>query len=271
MKKKISLLTIELVMIVITILFIIPIWMVLVNSFKTNIELINFSLALPKHLLIENYIRVFTQGNGLKALTNGVILSTTSVAIGVILSSMAAFYIARTKKRFALIMYSTFVIGLIVPGATIPTYLILKILHMTNTYHGLILVYATGALSFNIFLYTGFIKTVPKGLDEAAAMDGCKGYRLFFTIIFPLLKPTTATIVIFNFLGVWNDVSTQLYFASPDMWTMPMTVYSFFGRLYNEWNVIFADIIVTLIPLIVLYGACQKYIVSGMTAGAIKS
>ncbi|RCX18864.1 carbohydrate ABC transporter membrane protein 2 (CUT1 family) [Anaerobacterium chartisolvens] len=271
MKKSVGNYILEIVMIFIAILFTVPLWMVLVNSVKSITEVAEFGIWLPKQFHFENYVRVFAEAKAVRGLLNGIILSFSTVIISVVFASMASFYISRSRKKIAGILYVIFVLGIIVPSAVIPTYLVLNFMGMINTYHGLILVNAAGVIPFSVFLYCGYISTVPRGLDEAAVIDGCSGFHMFFKIIFPLLKPVTVTIGIFNFLGVWNDVTNQLYFASPDKWTMPMTVYSFYGTLYNEWNVIFADIVVTLVPLFIIYILGQKYIISGMTAGAIKA
>lgn len=271
MKQKLLKYLLEVIILVVVVICMIPLWMVFVNSVKSIPDVAEFGIWFPKILHFENYIRVFTEAHAVRGLLNGLFLSSTTVIISVVFTSMAAFYISRSNRKLSRSLYAIFVLGIIIPSAVIPTYLVLSFMKMINTYYGLILVYVTGAIPFSVFLYSGYIKSVPRGLDEAAVIDGCSGLHMFFKIVFPLLKPVTVTIGIFNFLGVWNDVTGLLYFASPDKWSMPMTVYSFYGILYNEWNVIFADIIVTLIPLFIIYIIGQKYIISGMTAGAIKA
>src|SRR5690606_37439513 len=134
-----------------------------------------------------------------------------------------------------------FITGLIVPVAFIPTYLVLNKLELLNTYSGLILVSATFGLPMSVFLYACFIRTIPAELDEAGIIDGCKPLTLFFRIIFPLLKPVTMTLLIFNFVGSWNDIQVPLFFANGDKWALPLTVYTFYGSYMQSWNLIFAD------------------------------
>ena len=271
MKINVSKYILEAIMVLVTLLFIVPLWMVVVNSVKSISDVAEFGMWFPNKFHFENYIRVFAEAHALRGLINGTIISSANVIISVVISSMASYYISRSGRKLSGILYGSFVLGIIVPSAVIPTFLVLKYMDLFNTYLGLILVYVAGAIPFSIFLYTGYIKTVPRGLDEAALIDGSSTLYMFFKIIFPLLKPVTVTIGIFNFLGVWNDVTYQLYFASPNKWTMSMLVFKFFNSLYNEWNVVFADIVVTLLPMYIIYVLGQKYIISGMTAGALKA
>lgn len=273
MKRKLKIIdyTFEIFILLITLIICIPLWIVFVNSFKPLDEALQLSLRFPVKFTYESYIIVFKESNALRALLNGIILATSTVVVSAIVTSMASFYFCRSSSKTSVNIYNLFVAGLIIPSAVIPTYLILFLLKLNNTYLGLILIFVTYTIPFSTFFYTGYIKTVPREMDEAAIIDGCSRLKLFFVIIFPLIKPATATILILNFLGVWNDVQSQLYFASADKWGMPMTVYNFYGKYMAKWNVIFADIIITIAPIFILYLFAQKYIVSGMTAGAIKA
>lgn len=252
-------------------IFLIPLWMVFINSLKEKKEASEFSVALPVKWLFSNYIEVFQSANIPRAFINGVIISAGSVLIILIFSSIAAFAIARSSSRWSNIVYYVFLCGLVIPVAFIPTYLVLNVLHLLNTYIGLILVAATYGLPMSIFLYCGFIKSIPREMDEAAILDGCRPLRMMFQIIIPLLKPITVTLLIFNFVGSWNDIQVPLFFSNSNKWALPLTVYNFYGAHASSWNLIFADIIITILPLLVLYVFGQKYIIAGMTAGAVKS
>lgn len=252
-------------------IFIIPLFMVLVNSFKTSKEAGKFAVTLPAEWLFSNYSIVFESADIGKAFINGVIISTGSVLTILIVASIAAYAIARSRSRWANVLYYVFLCGLVIPIAFIPTYLVLDKLNLLGSYMGLILVSATYGLPMSVFLYTGFIKSLPRELDEAAIVEGCPPVRLFYSILLPLLKPVTVTLLIFNFVGCWNDIQVPLYFSNSDKWALPLTVYSFYGAYSSSWNLIFADIVLTVLPLLVLYILGQKYIISGMTAGAVKS
>lgn len=267
---KIKRISMEIVMLVISILYLIPAWLVLVNSLKDSKAANKLSIGLPSDFKFENYITVFKEGNVFRSLINGVFIASVSVFLVILFSSIAAFVIARRKSKTTEFVFSLIVAGLIVPGAIIPSFIVLKVLGLLNTYAGLIFMYTTYCLPVSVFLYAGFIKSVPKELDEASVMDGCGSLRLFFQIVFPLLKPVTITVVVFNFMGIWNDIQTQLFLAGSDKWTMPMTVYSFYGKYSQNWNLVFADVIITILPILGLYIFGQKYMVSGMTAGAVK-
>lgn len=260
----------ELIMLIVILVYIIPVWMVLINSFKATDEANKFSIGFPTEFHFENYILVFQESNAFRAFLNGFFIASVVGIIAVLVTSMASFYLARACSRFARFSYSYFVSGLIIPVAIVPTYFALLALKLNNTYLGLIIVFVTYTIPLSVFLYTGFMKTVPRDMDEAAVIDGCGKFRTFFQVVFPLLAPVTTTVVVFNFVGVWNDVLTFLYFAGGDKWALPMTVYSFFGKYNQYWNLVFADIIFTIIPCLLLYIFGQKYVVSGMTAGAVK-
>lgn len=252
-------------------IFIIPLFMVLVNSFKTSKEAGKFAVTLPAEWLFSNYSIVFESANIGKAFINGIVISTGSVLTILIVASIAAYAIARSRSKWANVLYYVFLCGLVIPIAFIPTYLVLDKLNLLGSYMGLILVSATYGLPMSVFLYTGFIKSLPRELDEAAIVEGCPPVRLFYSILLPLLKPVTVTLLIFNFVGCWNDIQVPLYFSNSDKWALPLTVYSFYGAYSSSWNLIFADIVLTVLPLLVLYILGQKYIISGMTAGAVKS
>lgn len=271
MKNVIKKLVFYVVSIICAVIFLIPLWMVLVNSFKDKKGASAFSILFPEEWLFSNYTEVFESANIIKAFMNGLIISTGSVVIILIVSSIAAFAIARSQTKWANAIYYIFLSGLVIPVAFIPTYLVLNTLHLLNSYTGLILISATYGLPMSIFLYCGFIKTIPRELDEAAILDGCPPVKMMFTVIMPLLKPITVTLLIFNFVGSWNDIQVPLYFSNSDKWALPLTVYNFYGAHASSWNLIFADIIITISPLLVLYLFGQKYIISGMTAGAVKS
>lgn len=260
------------VVFLVSLVYIIPIWMVLVNSLKSSADANMMGIGLPvdKLLHLENYSQVIREGGIARAFLNGIIESTGSVVIIIFAASAAAFVIARANSRLTNTVFLLFIMGLIVPVAYIPTYLVLDRLHLLDTYTGVILIFTTYGLPQSTFLYVQFIKTIPRELDEAAILDGSTSLQLYGKIIFPLLKPITATVFILSFVGAWNDVMIPMFFVNGNKWALPLTVYNFYGGYMKSWNLIFADIIITISPLIIIYLAAQKNIVEGMTAGAVK-
>jgi len=272
MKRNIKKYIIRFVLILVCLVYLIPEWMVLVNSLKPSRDANLFGISLPSGLKFEfeNYLVVFREGGILRAFFNGVLEATLSVGGVILLSSISAFIISRKRTRFTEFAFYTFICGLIIPAAMIPTYLVLNATHLINSYLGIILIFTTYGLPISVFLYSGFVKTIPRELDESAFLDGCGSLRMFYQIIFPLMKPVSMTILIFSFIGAWNDVMIPLFFVGGDKWALPLTIYNFYGARLQEWNLIFADIVITVLPLLVIYIFAQKYIISGMTAGAVK-
>ena len=267
---SLSTLLIEILMFLVTIVFLVPIWMTLVNSFNSQFDASYLHLSIPAKLHIENYLIVLRESSVLKGLFNGLLLAISSTIIIVLTSSMAAFYISRTDSKFAHAMFSIFIIGNVIPLAIVPTYYLVRLLQIRDTYLSLILVFSAAIIPFAIFLFTGFIKTIPRELDEAALIDGSSQFQVFSQIVLPLLKPITTTVTTFSFIWVWNDSQIQMYLSNSDKWTMPMTVYEFYGRFAQHWELVFGDVIVSMIPCLILYMFLQRYIIAGLTAGAVK-
>ncbi len=269
-KNRLKLLSFNATFILLGLLYLIPFFMVFVNSFKTVREARKLNLALPTEWKYENYSTVIEEAKLVLAAGNGLIFSVTTMVIVLLFCSMTAYILSRRQDRKTKLIYNYIMMGLIVPVAVIPTFLILTTLQLQGTYIGLILLYSAGATPFAVFLYYGFIKTIPTELDEAAIVDGAGRLRIFFTIVFPLLKPITVTAGIFTFMNVWNDFSTQLIFGSSKIRSMPPSVYAFFGKYMQSWNLVFADIMLTILPIVIIYIFAQRYIIGGMTAGAVK-
>lgn len=271
MKKKYSLLLLEAAMIIVSLIIIIPLLIMVLGAFKSSVEASAFNIKLPTKWYLGNFQFVIEKGNIIRAMINSIILTGGATAFGVLFAAMAAFIIARRNTKGAGKLNNYFLIGMIAPMQIITTYAVLKFLNLNGSFPGLIMVYIGINLPFNIFLFSNFIKGIPRELDEAALVDGCGVYRLFFKIIFPLLKTVTATSVIIFAMSVWNDFQLPLYLLNtPKKWTMPLTVYNFYGQYYSSWNYVFADMILTAVPIMILYLFAQKYIIAGMTQGAVK-
>jgi len=273
LKKKMNILNIWLIILIwlisLTILY--PIAMVLVTSFKSYGEANFLSINLPKEFLFENYVQVFKEGNILRSLLNSLVITVSAVALIVILSSMLSFILARNRNKINKVIFVLLMLGICAPFTALPTIKLLQVLHIYGSRFSLVLVYSAMFMPFSTLLITRYIATLPKELDEAAVIDGCTGFSLFFRIIFPLLRPITITVGVINFMWVWNDFQLPLYLLnSPSLYTLPLSVYNFFGQYNRSWNLVSADMVLVSLPVVVIYFLAQKYIIGGMIAGAVK-
>lgn len=160
---------------------------------------------------------------------------------------------------------------MIIPVQTISTIKLQQMLHIYGEYMGVIIICVVFNISFAVFLYTGFFKSIPREIDEATFMDGASTLQTFFYIIFPIAKSATVSVASLIFLGIWNDINIPLYYMSDSkLWTMPITIYNFFGQYYQSWNLVFANIVLIALPVFLIYVLSQRYLVAGLTVGAVK-
>jgi raffinose/stachyose/melibiose transport system permease protein len=254
-----------------SLIIIIPLLLVLLSSLKDRAGASLMSLSLPKIFHFENYIQVIKEGSLLRSFVNSLLITTGSVVVSIAASSMASFVLSRNRTKRNNGIYYYFLIGLIAPINMITVIRTLQFIHLMNTYPGIILLYSALLMSFSVFLYYGFVNTVPRELDESAFIDGSSSIDLFLRIVFPLLKPVTFTIMVINFMGAWNNFIIPLYVLNrSNMWPMTLAIYNFYGWRVSEWQLVNADVILTIAPVVLLYIIGQRYIISGMTAGAIK-
>jgi len=272
MRKNIIRYITVVILMLLAVAYLVPLWLILVNSLKTKGEANLLGVGLPSgiNLHFENYLTVFKEGGVVLGFFNGLIEAIGSCIIIIMFSSLAAFIINRRKTKFTSAIYYLFISGLIIPAAFVPTYLVLNLTKLLNTYTGLIFIFSAYGIPISVFLYTGFLNTISKELDESAFLDGCSPMRMFFKILFPLLIPVTTTIFLLCFVGAWNDVMIPLFFANGDKWALPLSLYKFQGTYGTRWNLMFADIVITILPLLILYLFAQKYMIEGLTAGAMK-
>lgn len=257
---------------VVTMICLVPLLLILFNSFKDRVAAQSMSLTLPEFPFCwENFTTVIERGKLAGAFVNSITYSVGSVILSVLLSTMAAYVLSRNGTKFRNILYLYMVLGLTMPINYVALTKVMIFLHLNNTKLGIILLYTATQTPFTTFLVHGFVAKIPQDLDEAAVIDGCGPVRLFLQIILPLLKPVLATAIVLVFLNTWNEFISPLYFlSSSDKWPMTLSVYSFFGMYFKDWNLICADILLTCLPVIIVYVFGQKYIVAGMTAGSVK-
>lgn len=269
--KKVGHVIANIISLFISLVVLIPLVVLFLNSFKTSAESSSMTLSLPTEWVVENYATVIEQGKLVSSFFNGMIYATGSVVIIVIVVSAAAYVISRNQKGINRFLYYFIISGIAIPINNVALMKVMQMLHLVNTRIGIILLYAAINIPLSLFLAYGFIDTIPRELDEAAVIDGCTPKQLFIKVIAPLLKPIVSTLFVLDFMAVWNDFTMPLYYLNnSNKWPMTLAVYNFFGAFQNSYNLIAADIILTLIPVLVVFVLGQKYIVGGVSAGAVK-
>lgn len=248
-----------------------PFYVVFINAFKSKGEAARMNINFPTAWHFENFAEVIQKGKLISGFFNSLLYAGISTSIGVLLSAMAAFVLCRNQTRTNRTIFYFVLCGLFFPINYVTLIQVLNFLQLNNSRVGLILVYVAGMIPFCVFVLRNFVLTVPIELDEAAVLDGVGPLGLFFHIAVPLLKPALITCFLLQFIGLWSDFLTPLYIISSSaLWPMNLAVYNFFGRFQSYWNLVFADILLTILPVIVLYLLGQRYIISGMTTGAVK-
>lgn len=253
-----------------SILVVAPFAIIILNSFKTKKEASEMNFKLPiQWNLLNNYEEVFKTGI-LRAFFNSCGVTFLALILILITSALTAFILQRRESGFTKRLTTFFVIGLILPGQIIPTYMICDFLHLKG-FLGAAIVLAAANIPLGVFMYIGYLKSISISIDEAAIVDGCNTFQLFFKVIVPLLKPMTVTLFIINFMGIWNDFGTTIYFLNNSQnYTLTLTIYNFFGAHGSDWNLVFANVVLVSLPVILIYFTAQKHIMSGMTSGAVK-
>ena len=272
-KKLLTNLFISGFLIILTGIAIFPLIMALINSFKTNRELLLNVLSLPEKIGLENYLRTIDKMHYGRSFINTVFLASLSIFFIVLFSSLAGWRLCRTKTGLSRFVLKLFVFSMLIPFSSImiPIYRVTLILNIKNSLLGLSFIYAGLGVSMAVFLYHGFVKGIPIEMEEAAAIDGCCMFQIFLRIVFPMLKPITATIVITNVLWVWNDFLLPLIIVSDNKkYTLLLSTNTLFGQYSSDWTAILGALILAALPVVVFYIIFQKQILRGITDGAIK-
>ena len=269
-KKEIA---IMIILLVLGIIFISPILLLVMNSFKPYKDMIYNFLSLPIPFTMENYAVAIQRMDFFRVFLNSVIVTGLTVFFGVIFSFMAAYGISHIRSKKGKFLYFLFTMGQIIPFHTIMIALqtMTAELKLNNKLWVLVCLYIGFHSAFGIFTYVGFLKSIPKELEEAACIDGCGVVRTMVQVIFPLVKPTSITIGVLFFLWTWNDfLMPSLMISDSNKRTLTVMIYMFKSNASSEWNLLIAALTLSIIPIVVLYILAQKYITSGITAGAIK-
>ncbi|KUP05167.1 sugar ABC transporter permease [Bacillus coahuilensis m2-6] len=257
----------------IAIIFLVPFYYVVSNSLKTFAEILLNTSALPTVLQFSNYVEAWEKMNYLKVFTNSLIITLVSNLVIVIFCSMAAYMLVRTKNKWSQIIFLMFVAAMVIPfqSIMIPLVSFTSKLGLLNSIPGIVIMYLGFGSGLAIFLYHGFIKGIPIELEEAAIIDGCSRFGVFWRIVFPLLKPITVTIIILNSLWIWNDfLLPLLVLQDPNLRTIPLATFFFFGEYTKQWDLALAALMLGIIPLLIFFFFMQKHIIKGIVSGSIK-
>lgn len=270
-KTKAKMYALEFVMWAASLVIWIPLILIAVNAVKTPAETNVLTLSLPRSWQFENFAEVFRETSIVRSFFNSVLVTVCSIGLSVFVGTLAGYTLNRNSDGLNKKIYVFFLAGMIVPVQIIALIQVLQKLHLMDNYIGLILVYASMFIPQSVFMVHGFVSTVPKDMDEAGIVDGCTPWQLFLKIMFPLLKPILVTLFITQFVFVWNDFQMPLYLIqSSKNWTIVLGVYNFLGQYNSQWNMVCAYILLSSLPVILVYLAGQKYIIDGMVAGAVK-
>ena len=254
-------------------IFVIPFLFMLVNSLKDRKSANKLSISLPETIHLENFAEVIREQNYmlLRAYKNSFILAVFSIILLILFSSMAGYVLQRRSDRRMSAASALILAGLMVPPAIMPTIWVLQTLGIYKTMFGMILIEVALHTPFTVMLYRGFMASIPVELEDASYIDGCSGWKTFWTVVFPLLKPVSATVTILNAVSVFNDFMNPLYFlpGSKNV-TLQLTLYSFIGQFSSSYHLLFADVILIVLPMLILFFILNDRIVDGMTAGAVK-
>lgn len=271
-KRVIKRLSIMAVGFVLALLFISPVFILVNSSFKSLQDIYINVLALPKQLSFQNYTKAFKEMDYVKAFMNSFAITWISTALIILISSMAAWVLVRYKTRTSKILFLMFAAVQLIPFQCVmlPLVDIMSKLHLMNR-PGLVFMYMGFGCAMSIILFHGFIKNIPIELEEAAIIDGCNMVQTFINIVLPLLKGIIATVAVINVMWIWNDfLLPSLVINKNGMQTLPLRTYLFFGQFTKKWDLATASLMLCMIPIVLFYLSCQKYIVKGITAGVGK-
>ncbi|GAE28841.1 carbohydrate ABC transporter permease [Halalkalibacter hemicellulosilyticus] len=250
-----------------------PIYLAVVNSFKTQSEIFSNVLALPTSLNFDNYINAMQQVNFFSSMWNTVIVTTIGLLGIIVCGSLAGYKLARTKSKLSSLFFLVFIASMLIPFHSIMITLtqVANNIGVQGSPYGLGLIYIGLGVNMAIFLCHGFTKTIPKELEESAKIDGANEIQIFMKIIFPMLTPILVTIAILNILWLWNDfLLPLLMLTNVNNYTLILAINMLFGEYNNDWPQILSALVITALPLIIFYLVFQRFILHGIAEGAVK-
>lgn len=272
-KEKIRKIILYVILSVFLVTCIYPIIWLLINSFKTTDELFANTWGLPKTFTLQNYYHAIVKNKMLLYFRNSVFVSAVSVAVILLVSLMAAFGVTRLRWKYGSLFLKIFLLGLMVPayGSIIPLYSIFMKMGILNHYISVIIPHVTFGLATAIFILSGFFLSIPAALEEAAVIDGCSVPILFFKVMCPLVAPGAVTVTVISFVNIWNDLLfSQIFLNEKSMMPLTIGLMEFQGMYATDHAGMIAAVVITVIPVIIVYTILHRYIIEGMIAGAVK-
>lgn len=254
--------------------FFFPVFFSLVSAFKTNGEILRDPLGIPKQLSLQNFVYLWKKTSIPRAALHSLFLTVVSCLFMVAIIPMSSYVIERRGGKFGRFFYLFFLCGMMIPfqAYMIPLFKELRVLGIFGTMTAPILIYISGATSFGTLLFCSFIRGVPKEIEESATIDGCRPFDVFWRIVFPLLKPATASMLILQGVGIWNDfLMPMMVMKANQPKTINVEIFSFIGEFQVRYDVLFSGSFVAIVPVMIVFAALQKYFVSGIMSGAVKS
>ena len=257
---------------VLSVAYFVPFVLVFVNAFKPKYDILENPLAWPKTITMDNFTQALQKMDFYRSLTNSIIITVFSVSGLIIFSSMLAYYLARNKNKFTHSTFLILVASMIVPfqALMIPFMSIFAQFVSVNNRAALIFFYQGFGIALSTFLYHGFISNIPTEIDEAASIDGASDMVAFWRIIFPMMRPITATVAIINALWIWNDFLLPRLVLTNETQTLPLATYLFYAEYTVEYGQVMAGLVLAVIPIVIFYLILQKQFISGISQGAVK-
>jgi raffinose/stachyose/melibiose transport system permease protein len=263
------------VLLILAIAFLVPIFVVFMNSFKGKFFISDTPFAFPNgqtFIGLTNYTNGLIKTGFLKAFGWSLFITVSSVAVIVLFTSMTGWYITRVKNRLTKTMYYLFVFSMIVPFQMVMFTMakVANILHLDNPF-GIIIIYLGFSAGLSVFMFAGFVKSIPVEIEEAALIDGCSPIQMYFLVVFPILKPISITIAILNTMWIWNDYLLPYLVIGTEYKTIPIAIQYLRGGYGSiDMGAMMAMLVLAIVPIIIFYFTCQKYIIKGVIAGAVK-
>ena len=252
-------------------IYLVPVIMMVLGSFKTQAEASAFDLSLPSEFHPENYLHVLEKGKILNGYKNSLLVTVPATLFSILFGALAGIVLSRRRTRFSTGIYYYFVFGLTITLQIATTFAMLKVLNIYGTYLAVICLFIALRLPFTVMTFCSFTKSVPREIDEAATLDGCGFLRLSFQILLPVMKPILVTNIVVSAIDIWNNFMIPLFFfGSSKNSTVPLTIYNFFGQYQRDWQDVFGVLVLTILPMLLLFLCLQKYIVEGMVSGSVK-